>query len=76
MCGVGRQWQRAALVRALYALESGVCILVLDEPTANLDVRAEAEFLSRLSGRLMQSVFRRVVVQSPMTSGLVNTIGE
>ena len=39
----GGQWQRIALARALYAVEQGACVLVLDEPTANLDVRAEAE---------------------------------
>jgi ATP-binding cassette subfamily B protein len=38
----GGQWQRVALARALYAIETGAEILILDEPTANLDVRAEA----------------------------------
>ena len=38
----GGQWQRIALARALYAVEGGASVLVLDEPTANLDVRAEA----------------------------------
>jgi ATP-binding cassette subfamily B protein len=40
----GGQWQRIALARALFALESGASVLVLDEPTASLDVRAEARF--------------------------------
>ncbi|MFP5319690.1 MAG: ABC transporter ATP-binding protein [Acidimicrobiia bacterium] len=42
----GGEWQRIALARALYAaqMDSGHRILVLDEPTAHLDARAEAEF--------------------------------
>jgi len=43
----GGQWQRIALSRALFALEQGTSVLVLDEPTANLDVRAEAELFER-----------------------------
>lgn len=40
----GGQWQRIALARALYAVEAGAGVLVLDEPTAQLDVRAEVAF--------------------------------
>lgn len=40
----GGQWQRVALARVLFAVEGGASILVLDEPTANLDIRAEADF--------------------------------
>ncbi|GAA0379138.1 multidrug ABC transporter permease [Acrocarpospora corrugata] len=40
----GGQWQRVALARALFALRHGSPIVVLDEPTASLDVRAEAQF--------------------------------
>jgi ATP-binding cassette subfamily B protein len=43
----GGQWQRIAIARALFALQGGASILVLDEPTAALDVRAEAEFFDR-----------------------------
>ena len=43
----GGQWQRIALARALFAVEAGAGILVLDEPTANLDVRTEAELYDR-----------------------------
>ncbi len=43
----GGQWQRIALARALFAAIEGTGILVLDEPTAHFDVRAEADFYDR-----------------------------
>ncbi|HET6741809.1 MAG TPA: ABC transporter ATP-binding protein, partial [Kribbella sp.] len=43
----GGQWQRVALARALAAVAGGAGILVLDEPTAALDVRAEAALFER-----------------------------
>jgi ABC-type multidrug transport system fused ATPase/permease subunit len=43
----GGEWQRVALARALFAVEAGASVLILDEPTANLDVRAEAELYDR-----------------------------
>ncbi len=43
----GGQWQRVALARALFAVAGGAGVLILDEPTAALDVRAEAEFYDR-----------------------------
>jgi ATP-binding cassette subfamily B protein len=47
----GGQWQRIALARAFYAVQAGRRLLVLDEPTANLDVRAEAAFHDRVVAR-------------------------
>jgi ATP-binding cassette, subfamily B, bacterial len=43
----GGQWQRIALARALFAVRHGAAILVLDEPTAWLDARGEADFFDR-----------------------------
>ncbi|MCO5993882.1 ABC transporter ATP-binding protein [Actinoallomurus rhizosphaericola] len=43
----GGQWQRIALARALYAVHAGASVLVMDEPTAHFDVRAETRFFDR-----------------------------
>jgi ATP-binding cassette subfamily B protein len=43
----GGEWQRVAIARALMAVEGGATVLVLDEPTANLDVRAEVAFFDQ-----------------------------
>lgn len=43
----GGEWQRIALARLLFARAAGAQVLVLDEPTASLDVRAEAAFNDR-----------------------------
>ncbi|RIV40341.1 ABC transporter ATP-binding protein [Micromonospora radicis] len=45
----GGQWQRVALARALFALRHGSPVVVLDEPTASLDVRAEAQFFDEFA---------------------------
>ncbi|HEV3226608.1 MAG TPA: ABC transporter ATP-binding protein [Acidimicrobiales bacterium] len=44
----GGQWQRVALARALCAVELGAGVVLLDEPTAQLDVRGEAEIFNRI----------------------------
>jgi ABC-type multidrug transport system fused ATPase/permease subunit len=44
----GGQWQRVALARALCAVELGAGVVLLDEPTAQLDVRGEAEIFERV----------------------------
>ncbi|RKS08427.1 ATP-binding cassette subfamily B protein/ATP-binding cassette subfamily C protein [Nocardiopsis sp. Huas11] len=46
----GGQWQRLALARGLFAVRGGARVLILDEPTASLDVRAEADFFNHLLG--------------------------
>lgn len=43
----GGEWQRVALARALFAVHAGGGVLVLDEPAAALDVRAEIELVER-----------------------------
>lgn len=40
----GGQWQRLASARALFAAATGASVVVLDEPTAQLDVEAELRF--------------------------------
>jgi ABC-type transport system involved in cytochrome bd biosynthesis fused ATPase/permease subunit len=44
----GGQWQRVALARALYAVRRGAGLVLLDEPTAQLDVRGEAAIFERV----------------------------
>jgi ATP-binding cassette, subfamily B, bacterial len=44
----GGQWQRVALARALAAVRLGAGLVLLDEPTAQLDVRGEMEIFERL----------------------------
>jgi ABC-type multidrug transport system fused ATPase/permease subunit len=44
----GGQWQRVALARAICAVKLGAGVVLLDEPTAQLDVRGEAEIFERI----------------------------
>jgi ABC-type multidrug transport system fused ATPase/permease subunit len=44
----GGQWQRVALARALCAVRMGAGLVLLDEPTAHLDVRGESEIFERV----------------------------
>jgi ABC-type multidrug transport system fused ATPase/permease subunit len=44
----GGQWQRVALARALCAVNQGAGLVLLDEPTAQLDVRGESEIFERI----------------------------
>lgn len=44
----GGQWQRVALARAVCGVRQGAGLVLLDEPTAQLDVRGEAEIFERL----------------------------
>lgn len=44
----GGQWQRVALARALARVRLGAGMILLDEPTAQIDVRGEAEIFDRL----------------------------
>jgi ATP-binding cassette, subfamily B, bacterial len=44
----GGQWQRVALARAIAAVRQGAGLVLLDEPTAQLDVRGEAEIFERI----------------------------
>src|SRR4029453_317657 len=44
----GGQWQRGALARALSTVKEGAGVVLLDEPTAQLDVRGEAEIFERI----------------------------
>ncbi|PYQ02151.1 MAG: ABC transporter ATP-binding protein [Acidobacteria bacterium] len=51
----GGQWQRIALARALCAVRRGAGLVLLDEPTAQLDVRGEAEIFDRILAATRQA---------------------
>jgi ABC-type multidrug transport system fused ATPase/permease subunit len=44
----GGQWQRVALARAIAKVGAGAHVVLLDEPTAMLDVRGESEIFRRV----------------------------
>ncbi|WP_285606937.1 ABC transporter ATP-binding protein [Actinokineospora globicatena] len=60
----GGQWQKIAIARAMFAVAAGRRVLVLDEPTAHLDVRAETEFydevISAVSGMTVVLISHRL----------------
>jgi ATP-binding cassette subfamily B protein len=43
----GGEWQKLALARAFFAVDHGAGVLILDEPAAHLDARAEAHLYER-----------------------------
>jgi ABC-type multidrug transport system fused ATPase/permease subunit len=47
----GGQWQQLVLARSRYAVRTGAKLLVLDEPTAHLDVRTEFQVFNQLARR-------------------------
>jgi ABC-type multidrug transport system fused ATPase/permease subunit len=51
----GGQWQRVALARAICSVKLGAGLVLLDEPTAQLDVRGEAEIFDRLLAETRRS---------------------
>jgi ABC-type multidrug transport system fused ATPase/permease subunit len=44
----GGEWQRLALARAFFTIASGARVLMVDEPTANIDPSGELQFFDRL----------------------------
>ncbi|WP_185755357.1 ABC transporter ATP-binding protein [Micromonospora sp. A202] len=44
----GGQWQKIAIARAMFAVAHGRKLLILDEPTAHLDVKAETSFYDQV----------------------------
>ncbi|HEV2928935.1 MAG TPA: ABC transporter ATP-binding protein [Propionibacteriaceae bacterium] len=51
----GGQWQRVALARALCAVRGGAGLVLLDEPTAQLDVRGEAQVFDKVLAATRQA---------------------
>ena len=61
----GGQWQRVALARALAEVGAGADVVLLDEPTAMLDVRGEAEIFRRVLGATAEATTILVSTASP-----------
>jgi ATP-binding cassette subfamily B protein len=57
----GGQWQRLGIARALFALEHGARLLVLDEPTSNLDTASEERLVARMLGQTRGSTTTMLV---------------
>ncbi|UEM39845.1 ABC transporter ATP-binding protein [Pectobacterium aquaticum] len=45
----GGEWQKLALTRVIYAAFHGRKVIILDEPTAHMDVHADVEFFDRVN---------------------------
>jgi ATP-binding cassette, subfamily B, bacterial len=58
----GGQWQRVALARALCAVRLGAGLVLLDEPTAQLDVRGEVEIFDRILATTRRSHCTTVLI--------------
>jgi ATP-binding cassette subfamily B protein len=62
----GGQWQKVALARAWAAVRAGAGLLILDEPAASLDVRAETELFDRLLSSTLGAT--RIIVSHRLAS--------
>jgi ABC-type multidrug transport system fused ATPase/permease subunit len=76
----GGQWQRLALARTLLGVGCGKGVLILDEPAAALDVRAESDlidrYLSLSRGQTSLIVSHRFSLVRPVPRILVIEHGE
>ena len=64
----GGQWQRLALARVLYATAHGRDLIVLDEPTANLDAEAETEFFDKVVATVRSSGVSVVLISHRLST--------
>jgi ATP-binding cassette subfamily B protein len=70
----GGQWQQLVLTRALYALATGARILVLDEPTAHLDVQTEFDVFQRLASARIDAATARARAGVVLISHRLSTV--